>query len=746
MSITALLASVVNPMVRAQDIPYKDPQAAVDSRIDDLIGRLTAEEKIELLGGNQFTLKGNKRLGIPAFVTGDASMGIRNYGKSTAYANGVGLACTWDVILAKKVGIALGRDCRARGVHILLAPGMNLYRSPMCGRNFEYLGEDPLLAGNIAAQMIQGVQSQQVAVTAKHFVANEQEANRHLISSDVDERTLRELYLKPFEIAVKNGAWGVMSSYNPVNGVHTSQNDWLLNKILKHEWGFLGFVMSDWESCYEAEDLANGGLDIEMPSGRFFNAAYLLPLINEGKVLQSVIDDKVRRQLRVAFTLGWFDRPQVDPSIPKDDPASDALALQGARESVTLLKNEDALLPLDRAKMKKIVILGHNADPAVTGGGGSAFVEAFHSVSVFQGVRNLVDPGVKVILVPWKRSSTVTGSSESGGKDRPEALDANGAEGTPPIPAEYIEDVKTADAVIVCVGFSQSPPKYRDADPKKFDQEGEGGDRPYSLPPGQQEVIRAAVKLNPKTIVILNAGGSVATKGWINKVPAFLDAFYPGQNGGTAIAEILFGLTNPSGKLAFSWENQWEDSAAYGNYPFRKKDEPYKNYEARILCWPEIRKAYPESKANKISYSEGLFLGYRWFDHKKIKPLFPFGFGLSYTTFTYSDLKLNAGNNGSYTATAMIKNTGSRAGAEIVQLYIQPPKIDVPRPVRELKGFTRIELAPNESREVRISFNRQDLAYWNQASKSWTVTPGEYDVLVGASSAKLNLHAKLLVQ
>ncbi len=526
---TALVATSASPLLLAQSALYKAPKAPVESRVEDLLGRLTVEEKIDLLGGKGFTLKGNQRLGIPAFVTGDASMGVRNYGKSTAYANGLGLACTWDADLARKVGGSIGRDCRARGVHILLAPGMNLYRAPMCGRNFKYLGEDPILAGNLAAQFIQGVQSQQVAVTAKHFVANEQEVDRHHLDSDVDERTLRELYMKPFEIAVRHGAWGVMSSYNPINGVHASQDDWLLNHVLKGEWGFKGFVMSDWGSCYNALGMANGGLDVEMPSGKFFNTANLLPLIAEGKVLQSTIDDKVRRQLRAAFTLGWFDRPQEDPSIPRDDPASDAVALQGAREAVTLLKNDHALLPLNAVKVRKIVLLGHNADPAVTGGSGSAFVDAFHSVSVYQGIKNLVGPRVRVILVPWKRSSTATESPSPGAKRRPQALDANGAEGTPPIPLDYIDNVKTADAVIVCVGFRQPAPRYYDADPNQFDQEGEGGNRPYTLPPGQAKVIKAVAALNPNNIVILNAGGSVATHDWIGKASALWTRFIPAR-------------------------------------------------------------------------------------------------------------------------------------------------------------------------------------------------------------------------
>jgi beta-glucosidase len=343
-------------------------------------------------------------------------------------------------------------------------------------------------------------------------------------------------------------------------------------------------------------------------------------------------------------------------------------------------------------------------------------VEPFHAVSVRDGIRALLPPEAKVTLIPWKRP---TEKKET----HPEALDAYGAEGTPPIPPESLEEVKTADAVVVCVGFRQTPDfKYHDANPSQFDQEGEGGNRPYSLPPGQQEMIRAAAKLNPRTIVILNAGGSVATADWIGEVSTFLDAYYPGQEGGTAIAEILFGRTNPSGKLPFSWERKWEDCAAFGNYP-----------------------EYGGPRNN--TYKEGVFLGYRWFDAKGIAPLFPFGFGLSYTSFSYSDLKMTKngglGADATYMATVVVRNTGMRAGSEVVQLYVMPPRGDVPRPVRELKGFSRIELAPQESKPVTITFRARDLAYWDPTSREWTMTPGNYTISAGPSSDNLPLQTTL---
>ena len=672
---------------------YKDPKAPVEERVADLLNRLTLKEKIDLLAGAGMTTHGNSRLGIPPFKMTDGPMGTRCYGPSTAYPNGVILAATWDIDHALKVGKALGRDARARGVHILLAPGMNLYRAPMCGRNFEYLGEDPLVAGLIASAYIRGVQSEGVAATAKHFAGNEQDASRNNLNSEIDPRTLHELYLKPFQMAVRSGVWCVMDSYNPLNGVHSTQNDWLNNITLKGEFGFKGVVMSDWNSCYDTFGMATGGLDLEMPSGKFFNEKLLMPLLNAGTVTQAVIDEKIRRQLRMAFSMGWFDRPQLDASIPKDDPQSAAVALEGARQGIVLLKNQDSLLPLDPAKVKKIVLLGRHVDPAVVGGVGSAYTIPFHSVSTLQALKQHPGPDLEILQVPWNTDQTS-------------------------VPAQFADQVKNADAAIVCVGYNdQSDPQ---ANANQPGSEGEGVDRTYSLPMGQTPLIQSVAALNPHTIVILNAGGAVETKGWLDKVPVLLDAFYPGQEGGTAIAEILFGQTNPSGKLPFTWEKRWEDSPAYGNYPTPQ-----------------------DPKAN--TYKEGIFHGYRWFDAKGTEPLFPFGFGLGYTSFDLSDAKVAEDSNQDIEVTATVHNTGSRPGAEVVQVYVEPPKGDAPRPVRELKAFTKISLDPGETKTVPMHISRDDLAYWNPTSGTWVVTPGSYTARVGDSSRNLPLKAQFTV-
>ena len=687
------------PVAFAQAIPaddaksvYKDASATVGARVEDLLGRLSTDEKIKMLGGTGFTTQPVERLGVPAFQMSDASCGVRYQLPSPAYTASVCLAASWDATLAQRVGASLGRDCRARGVHILLGPGVNLYRAPMNGRNFEYMGEDPVLAGGMAAAFIRGVQGQGVAATLKHYAANNQEFSRHDLSSDADERTLRELYLHTFQIALRDGQPEcVMSSYNPVNGVHASQNGWLLNEVLKGEFGFRGMVMSDWVSCYDTLGMANGGLDLEMPNAKFYTTDKLRPPLADGRVSTSTLDDKIRRQLRVAFEMGWFDRPQKDPSIPHDDPASYAVNADEARGGITLLKNTDNLLPLDPARVKRVVVVGPNSDHPVTGGGGSAYVMYSHAVSVLDALQHAAPAGTVSRLV-WNAGEMMPADGEAG-----------------------LQAVRGADAVVVCVGFDD--PSIEGADHGTADEH-EGGDRRYALPGGQVNLITALAKLNGRVAVVLNAGGSVGTASWIERVPALLHAFYPGSEGNTALAEIIFGKTNPSGKLPFSWEKRWEDSAAYGNYP--DKDHPTAN-----------------------TYKEGVFLGYRWFDAKNKEPLFPFGFGLSYTRFALSDLKARRSGTDEVELSVAVQNTGERPGAEVVQVYSDPPAGALPRPARELKAFGKVSLQPGETKTVALKVKLADLAAWDPAEKKWTMFPGEYVFQAGESSRDLPLRAAL---
>jgi beta-glucosidase len=691
---------------------YKDAGQPVEARLTDLLSRLTPDEKLSLLRGVNFgDTHAIPRLGIPAFKMTDGPVGVRDGKPARVYAGGLSLVSSFDVDMAKKVGVALGRDCRARGYNIILGPAMNFMRSPLNGRNFEYMGEDPLLDGLVASNYVQGVQSQGVAATIKHFVCNDQDFDRDHISSNVDERTLRELYLKPFEMAVKQGgAWCVMDAYNPVNDLHMTENDFLNNQVLKGEWGFKGFVMSDWWALGSTLGEANGGLDLEMPGQsapmkghpKNMTPQLLQPLIDSGQVTQATIDDKISRIFRVVFTMGWMDRPQLDSSIPLDDPQNDQVALDGAREGIVLLKNKDNLLPLDPNKVKKIVIIGHNAEIAMAAGGGSGHAQYMHGPSLIQALTDVGGSGVQVIEVPWK-----------GGNNKP-----YGSDGNPDLPDASTDDIKSADAVIACVGFNDYNVDYWGTAHSRQSAEGEGINRIYDLPDGQAKVIQQLAALNPKTIVVLNAGGGVESASWIDSAQSLIDAFYPGQSEGTAVAEIIFGKTNPSAKLPFSWEKKLEDTPAYGNYP--TKETPTAN-----------------------TYSEGVMLGYRYYDTKNIEPLFPFGFGLSYTTFAYSNLAVKAADNGDFTATFTIQNKGPAAGAEVAELYVAPPTAPVERPVHELKGFTRVALDPGESKTVSIPVARKDLAYWDPNAKNWTVTPGKYTVQVGGSSRDLGLQADL---
>ena len=821
--VVALFAS---HFLRAQTKPASE--AAIDKRVDAILAKMTLEDKIDYIGGvdNMF-IRAYPQYGIPRLKMSDGPLGVRTWGPTTAYPAGIAMAASWDSALVKRVGTMLGQDARARGVNFLLAPGVNIYRAPMCGRNFEYFGEDPYLASRMAVAYIEGVQSQGVVATVKHFMGNNQEWDRNNVSSDMNERTMREIYLPTFEAAVKEAKVGaIMDSYNLVNGVHTTQDEYLNTEIAKKEWGFDGIVMSDWGATHEAVPAANAGLDLEMPDARYMTREKLLPQIKAGIVKVSTIDDKVRRILHKAIQFGFFDRDQTDKSIPLDNPASRAAALEAARGSMVLLKNEGNLLPLQADKLKTIAVIGPNAAVAVTGGGGSSQVQPFSAVSALDGIKKLVGSRAEVVYasaftLPSEVSQTTefftdesrkepglkgeyydhrfqgspslvrtdshvhfrfTRSYKDGGADHfvvrwtgyyfptepggygfhiradngyriyvDDKLIARkwyGQDLKPAPPAfameagvahkvvieclKYDDDVRIdfgitpaangdlerakaaaakADVVILCVGFDAS-------------NEGEGADRTFDLPPGHDALIRYILAANKKTVVVLTAGGAVDMTGWLEQTPALIHTWYPGQEGGTALAQILFGQYSPSGKLPASFERSWPDNATHDSY-------------------------YDPDKTKHVAYSEGVFLGYRHFDRQtKVKPLFPFGFGLSYTTFQYANLRIApaAGGDAVAAVTFDVKNTGGRAGAEIAQLYVGDKHSKIERPVKELKGFAKVDLKPGETRTVRLTLDRRAFSYFDPKQHHWTAEPGDFSILVGSSSAKIELEGKFTLE
>ena len=818
-----LLASTLQP-VFAQSTQL--PKAEIEKRVDALLAKMTLDEKLTLIGGtNDFYIQALPRLGLPALRMSDGPLGVHDYGPTTAYPAGIALAASWDVDLARRVGEMMGKDARARGVHFVLAPGMNIYRAPMNGRNFEYLGEDPYLASRMAVSLIEGIQSRGVIATAKHFAVNNQEYGRMDHSSDVDERTLREIYLPAFEAAVKEAKVGaLMDAYNLVNGAYMTENNFLNNVIARKEWGFDGIIMSDWGATHDGKAAANGGLDLEMPSALFMNKQILLPFIQSGEIPTATIDDKVRRILRKAIQFGFYDREQTDATIPLYSQEGRQLALEEASSGIVLLKNENGLLPLEKNKIKTLAVLGPNAYPAVIGGGGSSLTKPFDAISFLEGISNYLGKSVRVDYViedlpldeivkntrfvaspggpeglkgeyfnnellegapalvrtdekidfRWAEGSYVNGgpldhfsvrwsgyfipgtdddykffvSADDGVRlyvndqrviddwqRHGETLDTYSAHlerGKPyKIGLEYFENVgtatarfgiapaarslgastraaaKKADAVILCMGFDPS-------------SEGEGFDRTFRLPAGQDAFIQQIAAINKNVIVVLTAGGNVDMTRWIDTVPVLIHAWYPGQEGGTALAQILFGEINPSGKLPASFERRWEDNAAFDGY-------------------------YPKKADKHIEYQEGVFLGYRHFDRSKVQPLFAFGYGLSYTTFQYSGLSISPSSadlSAPVNVSFNIKNNGPREGAEIAEIYVGDSHASVPRPVKELKGFAKLHLRSGETKRVTVSLDRRAFSFYDVEKNNWKAEPGKFSILVGSSSEKIELQGE----
>jgi beta-glucosidase len=813
---------------------------------DSILSKMTLEQKIDYIGGTGFAIRAMPELGLPAIEMSDGPVGVRsNLGfPSTTYAAGIALAAGWDPGMAERVGAGIGKDARARGIHFMLGPGINIYRSPRNGRNFEYFGEDPFLTSAMAVGYIEGMQKQGVSSTVKHFMGNNSEFLRHDSDSIIDERTMREIYLPGFEAAVKKAHVGaIMDSYNLTNGQHMTQNGYFNTDIARKEWGFKGVVMSDWVATYDGVAAANGGLDLEMPTGAFMNRKNLLPAVKAGTVTQATIDDKIRHILYTANQFGWLEpgHDQTDASLSLYSLPDQAVALDEAREGNVLLKNEGKLLPLDKAKIKSILVIGPDAYPGAPVGGGSAGVAPFHNVSIVEGIGAYMGQGATVFYdrglptlkflasmtnfvteaqngkagltveyfnnkdlsgTPTK-TATVHNINDAGktwqsmmddldalieafasqekhessrrwtgyyvvtnpgayeialqnpGEGNGDRLFVDGkmvidnwkisrayqphvtlqlSAGAHKIVAEDWQDsfmggeirvaivdqrtlvtakakemASKADAVVIAAGFDA-------------ESEGEGADRTFSLPFGQDELIREISSQNKNTIIAMTSGGNVESGAWLDKVPAYLQLWYPGEAGGTALAEILFGDVNPSGHLPATFERRAEDNPTYNNY-------------------------YPEGDSKRVLYKEGIFVGYRGYEKNGVKPLFPFGYGLSYTTFKFSNLTVSgdSGGAGSYSVAFDVTNGGDRAGATVAQVYVADDHTSVPHPAKQLKGFKRVTLKPGETQHVTVSLDARAFAYYDVAAKHWAIAPGNFGVLVGDSSADIALTGSVSV-
>jgi len=830
---------------------YKDLRGQIEERVEDLMSRMTLEEKIDILNGVDLNTKENVRLGIPKILMTDGPLGPTIRKHSTNYSAMINLAASFDIDLMRRVAESIGEETRVMGRNMLLAPMINIIRVPFWGRAFESFSEDPYLSSRMAVEYVKGVQSKNVIACVKVLVANNQEWNRHDIDVQVDERTLREIYFPTIKATVKEAnTWSVMAAYNKVNGDYCAENKYLLTDVLKAEWGFEGFVVSDWGGTYSTVKMAKAGLDLEMPEGGYYDERLIEAIKNE-KLDVSNIDDKVLRILTAMFRAGLFDESAYSYGGHSNTPERNKLARETAGKSIVLLKNENVpgeksnCLPLNKEKIKSIAVIGPNGDVARMTAHGSGDLTGNYSISPLDGIINKVGTNIKVSFekgIPKNKPTLPTIDAEyyflkdgktngidaeyfnsiypgekkvlnriekkidfdwnSGGNSDVNELLVREKEdkyGSPKsgvvntnywsarftgllkspgsgiyklgffandggslyindelivdnrladhpgqfkssfyrfepnrmykIRAEYfeitgtsqfrlgmekyvpnntplnnaIELAKASDVIVLCLGLNKK-------------MEGEAFDRTeLGLSENQKKLIKGVVSVNKNVVVVLNGGTPITMNGWIDDVPAVIEAFYPGQEGGSALANILFGDVNPSGKLPVTFLNRWEDSPAYGTYPGVRE---------------------------KAIYKEGIFVGYRWFDKKNIEPLFPFGYGLSYTTFEYSDLRLSSKSmkqDGQIEVSLNVKNTGKMTGDEVVQLYISDKKASVDREVKSLKGFQRVSLKAGESKTVTMKIDKSALAFYDVKAKKWIAEPGEFEVMIGASSRDIRL-------
>ena len=671
---------------------YAEPiiiSQADHDRAVGLVREMTLEEKCTLISGhnNGFSTFAIERLGIPSIKMSDGPQGVRNDTRSTYYPCGMSVAASFNREAAAGVGMGIGSDAKARGVGFMLCPGVNIYRSALCGRNFEYYGEDPYLAAETAASLISGIQSRKVISTIKHFAVNNQEYDRHGVSSSIDERTANEIYFPAFRAAVEKAYVGaVMTSYNPVNGVHAAESSWLIKENLR-KWGHKGIVMSDWTSTYTTIGCVEGGLDLEMPRGRVMNYSLIKPLIDNGVLQESAIDEKCVNILQTIIAFGFLDNPMIDRSIPEDYSFSREKAYAAAVEGPVLLKNDD-LLPIRANRRNNIIILGPNADIVAYGGGsGEIFPIEGRSISFAEAMKAL-GKGWKVSLMDWKQIDEAA--------------------------------LARATTVIFAGGFDKRT-------------EAENMDRTYNLPQGQDEAIARIASINHNVLVVANSGGEFDLKPWIDDVKAVILAWYGGQAGGQALADIVTGKVSPSGRLPFTFWGCLEKNPSFPFYGINQdKKTDYKPHQERYARYPFTQ------------YSEGIFIGYRGEDKFGVKPMFPFGFGLTYSQFEYKDIKVSQSGDG-FDISFTVANTGKATASEVAQLYVKPINPKVMRPTRELKGYDKVTLAPGKSELVNIHITSKAFAYYSTASHDWVTDTGTYVIEIGRNADEMALSATIVL-
>lgn len=706
---------------------YLDPSKPLEERVEDALQRMTLEEKVGVLHAqSKFCSRGVQRLGIPELWTTDGPHGIRpevlwDEWEQAAWTNDscvafpalTALAATWNPELAELYGRSLGEEALYRGKDVVLGPGVNIYRTPLNGRNFEYMGEDPLLASRMVVPYIKGLQSNGVAACVKHYALNNNEVNRHTSNVIVDDRTLYEIYLPAFKAAVtEGGAWSIMGSYNLYQNQHGCHNKRLLCDILRDEWGFDGVVISDWGGTHDTAEAVENGLDLEFGSwtngltnGRsnaydnYYLADPYLKMLREGKADMATLDNKVRNVLRLIFRTAMKSDKGFG-SLCSDEHY--AAARRIGAEGIVLLRNKGNLLPLDPSKPQNILVVGENAVKMMTVGGGSSSLKVQRETSPLDGLRAQAPAGSTVV---WERGYVGDPTGEyngvTSGQDLSESRSADR------LIADAADAARRADVVIFVGGLN-----------KATGQDCEDSDREsLALPYNQDAVIEALVAANPRTVVV-NVSGNAVAMPWADKVPAILQAWFLGSESGNSLADVIFGHVNPSGKLPMTFPVRLDDVAAHavGEYPGTKR---------------------ADSDIVDIRYNEGVLVGYRWFDTKKIRPLFAFGHGLSYTTFGYGKLSADAskiGPDGALTLSVDVTNTGSRAGAETIQLYISDTKASVKRPAKELKNFVKIYLEPGQTKTVTFTVRPSDLAFFDAGAHAWKAEPGEFRAHVGAAS------------